>query len=237
MVQLVLDIYRSISTSLYVRTKDGKPVGLDARELKRLARRTVGNTLKGIASLLLASLGAGLGTVLIRPSTGTWIGMFASTSILHNGLLNVRWYHGWSCISCHKLIFPSVKPFVFQIFYVHNRVQPWMFCYQLFLVNVVFSWHVIQCECRLCCWRFCRTISCRYLVGHLDCVWHLHSWRRPRPIRIPSHMGTSLRQFESCYFLLASLRKSAQDRCSHFFLRRLGCLKIWAPLEWQHCQN
>jgi butyrate response factor 1 len=83
MVQLVLDIYRSISTSLYVRTKDGKPVGLDARELKRLARRTVGNTLKGIASLLLASLGAGLGTVLIRPSTGTWIGMFASTSILH----------------------------------------------------------------------------------------------------------------------------------------------------------
>ncbi|CAK9223313.1 unnamed protein product [Sphagnum troendelagicum] len=74
MVQLVLDIYRSISASLYVRTKDGKPVGLDARELKRLARRTVGNTLKGIASLLLASLGAGLGTVLIRPSTGTWIG-------------------------------------------------------------------------------------------------------------------------------------------------------------------
>jgi hypothetical protein len=90
MVQLVLDIYRSISASLYVRTKDGKPVGLDAKELKRLARRTVGNTLKGIASLLLASLGAGLGTVLIRPSTGTWIGMFASTSILHNGLLNVR---------------------------------------------------------------------------------------------------------------------------------------------------
>jgi hypothetical protein len=37
------------------------------------------------------------------------------------------------------------------------------------------------------------------LVGHLDCVWHLHSWRRPQPIRIPSHMGTSLRQFESCY--------------------------------------
>jgi hypothetical protein len=74
LVQLVLDIYRSISNSFYVRTKEGKPVGMDARELKRLARRTVGNTLKGIASLVLASLGAGLGTVLIRPSTGTWIG-------------------------------------------------------------------------------------------------------------------------------------------------------------------
>jgi hypothetical protein len=39
-----------------------------------LARRTAGNTLKGGASLILASAGAGLGTVLIRPSTGTWIG-------------------------------------------------------------------------------------------------------------------------------------------------------------------
>jgi hypothetical protein len=77
LVQLVLDIYRSISNSFYVRTKEGKPMGMDARELKRLARRTVGNTLKGIASLVLASLGAGLGTVLIRPSTGTWIGMLS----------------------------------------------------------------------------------------------------------------------------------------------------------------
>jgi hypothetical protein len=49
---------------------------MDCKELKRLARRTAGNTLKGSASLILAAFGAGLGTVLTRPSTGTWIGMF-----------------------------------------------------------------------------------------------------------------------------------------------------------------
>ena len=76
MVQLALDIYRSIQNSLTVRTKEGRPAGMDCKELKRLARRTAGNTLKGSASLILASFGAGLGTVLIRPSTGTWIGMF-----------------------------------------------------------------------------------------------------------------------------------------------------------------
>lgn len=77
MVQLVIDFYRSIRVSVTVRSKEGKPVGLDAEELKRLARRTAGNTLKGSASLVLASVGAGLGTVLIRPSTGTWIGCAA----------------------------------------------------------------------------------------------------------------------------------------------------------------
>ena len=75
MVQLALDIYRSIQNSLTVRTKEGRPAGMDCKELKRLARRTAGNTLKGSASLILASFGAGLGTILIRPSTGTWIGM------------------------------------------------------------------------------------------------------------------------------------------------------------------
>lgn len=57
-----------------VRSKKGKPMGLEIVELKRLARRTAGNTLKGGASLVFASIGAGLGTILIRPSTGTWIG-------------------------------------------------------------------------------------------------------------------------------------------------------------------
>jgi len=77
MVQLIIDCYRSIRTSFTVRSKEGKPVGLDSKELKRLARRTAGNTLKGGASLILASAGAGLGTVLIRPSTGTCIGCAA----------------------------------------------------------------------------------------------------------------------------------------------------------------
>lgn len=79
MVQLILDIYRSIRNSFILRSKEGKTVGMDYVELKRLARRTAGNTLKGSASLVLASFGAGLGTVLIRPSTGTWIGIFLHT--------------------------------------------------------------------------------------------------------------------------------------------------------------
>jgi hypothetical protein len=61
--------------------KEGKPVGLDYKELKQLARRTAGNTLKGGALLILASAGAGLGTVLITPSTGTWIGCAADQEL------------------------------------------------------------------------------------------------------------------------------------------------------------
>uniref|UniRef100_A0A7I4AH35 Uncharacterized protein n=1 Tax=Physcomitrium patens TaxID=3218 RepID=A0A7I4AH35_PHYPA len=77
MVQLMIDSYRSVRISFMVRSKKGKPMGLEIVELKRLARRTAGNTLKGGASLVFASIGAGLGTILIRPSTGTWIGCAA----------------------------------------------------------------------------------------------------------------------------------------------------------------
>nr|PNR35682.1 hypothetical protein PHYPA_021532 [Physcomitrium patens] len=77
MVQLIIDSYRTIRLSFILRSKEGKPVGIEVIELKRLGRRTLGNTLKGSASLVLASAGAGLGTILIRPSTGTWIGCAA----------------------------------------------------------------------------------------------------------------------------------------------------------------
>ena len=87
MVQLVVDFYRSIRVSFTVRS-EGNAVGLDSKELKRLARRIAGNTLKGSASLILASVGAGLGTVLIRPSTGTWIG----NSLYQANLMYIIWF-------------------------------------------------------------------------------------------------------------------------------------------------
>lgn len=75
-VQLVLDIYRYIRASFPTKKEEGrKQIAQDNnKDFNRLIRKTAGNTLKIGASLVLASVGAGLGTILIKPSTGTWIG-------------------------------------------------------------------------------------------------------------------------------------------------------------------
>ncbi|BBN20310.1 ribosomal RNA-processing protein 1 [Marchantia polymorpha subsp. ruderalis] len=78
-VQLVLDIYRYIRASFPTKKEEGrKQIAQDNnKDFNRLIRKTAGNTLKIGASLVLASVGAGLGTILIKPSTGTWIGCAA----------------------------------------------------------------------------------------------------------------------------------------------------------------
>ncbi|KAJ7524575.1 hypothetical protein O6H91_17G012200 [Diphasiastrum complanatum] len=79
LVQESLDVYRSLEVLFRQKQGEGKDKkstkgDLETRVLRSLARKTAGNTLKAGGSLIFASLGAGLGAVLIKPSTGTWIG-------------------------------------------------------------------------------------------------------------------------------------------------------------------
>ncbi|CAM6123397.1 unnamed protein product [Calypogeia fissa] len=84
-VQLVLDIYRYLRASVPKKRLEGKKKGVQEpqeardpnKDFNKLLRKTAGNSLKGGASLVFASIGAGLGTVLIKPSIGTWIGCAA----------------------------------------------------------------------------------------------------------------------------------------------------------------
>ncbi|KAL2609986.1 hypothetical protein R1flu_028559 [Riccia fluitans] len=77
-VQLVMDIYRYLRTPVPSKKGDGrKQVAQDSKDFNKLVRKTVGNTFKVGASLVLGSVGAGLGTVMIKPSIGTWIGLAA----------------------------------------------------------------------------------------------------------------------------------------------------------------
>ncbi|XP_024537624.1 uncharacterized protein LOC9649803 [Selaginella moellendorffii] len=77
LVQEVLDIYRSGRVIYIHRQNPGRAKGnkKEIDVLHSLARRTAGNSLKAVASLTCASIGAGCGAVLIKPSTGTWIGL------------------------------------------------------------------------------------------------------------------------------------------------------------------
>lgn len=86
LVQLALDVYNCIH-NVYQKSKkwarndinqhqeDIK--ALEREELAMLERKIVGNTVKCGASLVFASIGAGLGAILIRPSSGQWIGCAA----------------------------------------------------------------------------------------------------------------------------------------------------------------
>lgn len=79
LVQLALDIYSCIR-SIYQRKRKlaaGNTNGhyqVEIEELTILWRKIVGNTVKCGASLVCASVGAGLGAVMIRPTIGQWIG-------------------------------------------------------------------------------------------------------------------------------------------------------------------
>jgi hypothetical protein len=44
------------------------------QKLKLLGKKVSGTTIRCGASLIFASIGAGIGATLIRPSTGQWIG-------------------------------------------------------------------------------------------------------------------------------------------------------------------
>ncbi|KAL3622529.1 hypothetical protein CASFOL_033940 [Castilleja foliolosa] len=79
-VQVGIDIYRFFS-SMSKPQDDNDAFYTDAdnatdraEQAKILAKRVYGTTFRCGASIIFASIGAGIGALLIRPSTGQWIG-------------------------------------------------------------------------------------------------------------------------------------------------------------------
>ncbi|KAG2728466.1 hypothetical protein I3843_01G201700 [Carya illinoinensis] len=70
LVQVGIEIYRYISSLIKEESDD-----LDkAEKIKFLGKKVAGATVRCSASLVFASIGAGIGATLIRPSVGQWIG-------------------------------------------------------------------------------------------------------------------------------------------------------------------
>ncbi|KAI8557495.1 hypothetical protein RHMOL_Rhmol04G0015000 [Rhododendron molle] len=70
LVQSGIDAYRFFSN---VFKEDNNRVER-AEQLQLLVKKVYANTLKGAASLVFASIGAGIGATLFHPSAGQWIG-------------------------------------------------------------------------------------------------------------------------------------------------------------------
>lgn len=71
-VQVGIDVYRTL-TKIFKSKKDGETV--DTREeLLGFGKNVQFITAKCGASLIFASIGAGIGAALVRPSIGQWVG-------------------------------------------------------------------------------------------------------------------------------------------------------------------
>ncbi|KAK6140545.1 hypothetical protein DH2020_025722 [Rehmannia glutinosa] len=78
-VQVGIDIYRLLSSLSKARV-DGSDT-VDAKEQVELfGKKVYGATVRCCASLIFASIGAGIGATLISPSTGQWIGSSKGSS-------------------------------------------------------------------------------------------------------------------------------------------------------------
>ncbi|KAJ4828663.1 hypothetical protein Tsubulata_019539 [Turnera subulata] len=73
-VQVGIEVYRFFRRLLKTE-EEGQKVEVDtSEEVKLLGKKVTGVTIRCSASLVFASVGAGIGATLIRPSTGQWIG-------------------------------------------------------------------------------------------------------------------------------------------------------------------
>ncbi|KAI4388597.1 hypothetical protein MLD38_000911 [Melastoma candidum] len=72
LVQVSIETYRCLSR-VFHRKEEDEDVD-PAEEFELLAKKVGGATIKYTASLVFASIGAGIGAALIRPSLGQWIG-------------------------------------------------------------------------------------------------------------------------------------------------------------------
>lgn len=74
-IQFVIDVANCLKSAFERRKeKNNRRLQIEPEDLRKLAVRTAANSLRAGASLTFAAVGAGLGTVLVRPNSGTWIG-------------------------------------------------------------------------------------------------------------------------------------------------------------------
>lgn len=72
-VQVAIDIYRFLSRTLNSKEDDEVDA---AEQAKLLGKKVTATTVRCGASLVFASIGAGIGATLFRPSAGQWIGKY-----------------------------------------------------------------------------------------------------------------------------------------------------------------
>ncbi|KAM7251211.1 hypothetical protein ACFE04_023094 [Oxalis oulophora] len=71
-VQIGIELYRCVSRTINSEEEDKTAV--KAEQAKLLGKKITGVTIRCGASLIFASIGAGIGACLVRPSAGQWIG-------------------------------------------------------------------------------------------------------------------------------------------------------------------
>lgn len=69
-VQVGIDLYRFFNSGFKTSAEDDE----EKKQVDVLVRRVSVATVRCISSLIFASIGAGIGAALIRPSRGQWIG-------------------------------------------------------------------------------------------------------------------------------------------------------------------
>ncbi|CAK9182066.1 unnamed protein product, partial [Ilex paraguariensis] len=72
LVQVGIDVYRFFSCLLH--SKEENEEVDKAEQIRLLVKKIYGTTVRCSASLVFASIGAGIGATLFRPSSGQWIG-------------------------------------------------------------------------------------------------------------------------------------------------------------------
>lgn len=76
LVQVGIEIYRFFSSM--ANSEEEIDVAYKAEKVKLLGKKVSDTTIKCGASLVFASIGAGIGAALVRPSAGQWIGKYFS---------------------------------------------------------------------------------------------------------------------------------------------------------------
>lgn len=72
-VQIGIEIYRYFTRVMNSKEEESDSVD-KAKEAKVLGKKAIGITIRCGASLVFASIGAGIGATLVRPSVGQWMG-------------------------------------------------------------------------------------------------------------------------------------------------------------------
>lgn len=72
LVQVGIDIYGFFSKT--TESAEDSDANVTAEQARILEKKVFGTTVRCVGSLVFASIGAGIGVALIRPSTGQWIG-------------------------------------------------------------------------------------------------------------------------------------------------------------------
>jgi hypothetical protein len=71
-IQIGIEVYRCVSRTINAEEESRSVV--KAEQAKLLGKKVTGVTIRCGASLIFASIGAGIGACLVRPSVGQWIG-------------------------------------------------------------------------------------------------------------------------------------------------------------------